>query len=195
MDRTLKKEIAKLGKLRVNELQAKFAAATGETTRSPNKVFLVRKITEALEAAAARAAACPAPPAPTPEVAAAAAVEPPVAPEPASGPKLSQLDVPALRSLYVEVVGRATGSSNSAYLRWKIREARKGRVPVGPRVAHGGGTYKVLPLRMEAAVVDQLDAAWRRQGLRSRMALIRRALASFLAATGEAEVAALLAEP
>ena len=53
--------------------------------------------------------------------------------------------------------------------------------------------FKVLPLRMEAALVEQLDAARKRQGLRSRMDLIRRALQAFLAAAGEAEVAALLA--
>jgi metal-responsive CopG/Arc/MetJ family transcriptional regulator len=53
--------------------------------------------------------------------------------------------------------------------------------------------FKVLPLRMEVALVEQLDAARKRQGLRSRMDLIRRALQAFLAAAGEAEVAALLA--
>ena len=47
-----KKEIAKLMKMKLNELQAKFAEVTGETTRSPNKTFLARRISEALQAAA-----------------------------------------------------------------------------------------------------------------------------------------------
>jgi len=59
--------------------------------------------------------------------------------------------------------GRPTGPTNKAYMIWKIREAQKGRIPLGPRKsAHREGvTFKVLPLRMEAAVVDKLDEAWR----------------------------------
>jgi len=93
------------------------------------------------------------------------------------------------------VVGRSTGSDNKAYLIWKIREAQKGRIPVGPRKsAHREGvTFKVLPLRMESDLVDKLDEAWRRQGLHSRMDLFRKSLHAFLASAGEADVAAMLA--
>ena len=54
MSKTTKKAIEKLGNMKVNELQAKFAEVTGETTRSPNKAFLVRRITDALRAAKAK---------------------------------------------------------------------------------------------------------------------------------------------
>ncbi len=147
----------------VNELQAKFAEVTGETTRSPNKTYLIRRITEALHAAKTKepAAECA-------EVETIAETEAAPARE-----KLTKLDVPTLQVRYLEVVGRSTGSDNKAYLIWKIREAQKGRIPVGPRKsAHRDGvTFKVLPLRMESDLVDKLDEAWRRQGLHSRMDL------------------------
>ena len=109
--------------------------------------------------------------------------------------KLSKLDVPALQARYFEVIGRATTSTNRNYLIFKLREAQKGRIPVGPRQRHqkAGDAVMVLPLRMEADLVDKLDEAWRRLGLRNRMDLFRRSLSSYLASVGEAEVAALLA--
>jgi hypothetical protein len=185
MSKTTKKAIEKLSTMKVNELQAKFAEVTGETTRSPNKTFLIRRITEALQAAESEAKAAKAK-----EPATDAAVEPAPARE-----KLTKLDVPTLQARYLEVVGRSTGSDNKAYLIWKIREAQKGRIPVGPRKsAHREGvTFKVLPLRMESDLVDKLDEAWRRQGLHSRMDLFRKSLQAFLQNAGEADVAAILA--
>jgi len=53
--------------------------------------------------------------------------------------------------------------------------------------------FKVLPLRMEADLVAQLDEARERLGLKSRMELFRRALHAFLGEQGEAEIAALFA--
>jgi len=187
MSKTTKKAIEKLSTMKVNELQAKFAEVTGETTRSPNKTFLIRRITEALQAAKAKAPEADAHDA---EVETAAQTE--AAP---TGEKLTKLDVPTLQARYLEVVGRSTGSDNKAYLIWKIREAQKGRIPVGPRKsAHREGvTFKVLPLRMESDLVDKLDEAWRRQGLHSRMDLFRKSLQAFLASAGEADVAAMLA--
>jgi hypothetical protein len=110
--------------------------------------------------------------------------------------KLTELTVPELQARYLEVVGRSTGSSNSAYLIWKIREARKGHIPIGPHKSARTGdvTFKILPLRMEAAVVEKLDEAWKRQGLHSRMELFRRSLHDYLAGVGENEVAALLTD-
>jgi len=182
MSKTTTKEIEKLASMKVNELQAKFAEVTGETTRSPNKTFLIRRITEALQAAEAKE--------PEADVEATAQTEPA-----AAGEKLTTLDVPTLQARYLEVVGRPTGSDNKAYLIWKIREAQKGRIPVGPRKsAHREGvTFKVLPLRMESDLVDKLDEAWKRQGLHSRMDLFRRSLQAFLQNAGEADVAAMLA--
>ena len=192
MTKTTKNEIAKLGKMKVNELQAKFAEVTGETTRSPNKTFLIRRITEALQAAdgSAKAAKATKPEAAAPSAEATAQTEPTT-----TGEKLTKLEVPELQARYLEVVGRPTGSDNKAYLIWKIREAQKGRIPVGPRKsAHREGvTFKVLPLRMESDLVDKLDEAWKRQGLHSRMDLFRKSLHAFLANAGEADVAAMLA--
>jgi hypothetical protein len=104
--------------------------------------------------------------------------------------------VPELQARYLEVVGRRTGSSNSAYSLWKIREAQKGRIPLGPRKnAHREGvTFKVLPLRMEATVVDRLDEAWRSRGIKSRTEFFRGALGHDLRQLGAEEVAALFAD-
>jgi hypothetical protein len=43
------------------------------------------------------------------------------------------MTIEELRAKYLDVVGRATGSDDKRYLIWKIREAEKGRIPVGPR--------------------------------------------------------------
>jgi hypothetical protein len=103
--------------------------------------------------------------------------------------------LPTLQARYLEVVGRPTGSGNKAYLIWKIGEAQKGHIPVGPRKnAHREGvSFKVLPLRMEADLVEKLDEAWRRQRLHSRTELFRRSLQAFLENGGGAEVDAMFA--
>ena len=107
--------------------------------------------------------------------------------------KLSQLTTDELRAKYLEVVGRPTGSDNRAYLIWKINEARKGRVPVGPvqRQAKRDADVKmmVLPLRMAEPDVEAIDAAWKRLGFKSRMAFIREAMGLVLEARGEGEAA------
>ena len=124
-----KKEIANLHKMKLNELQAKFAEVTGETTRSPNKTFLVRRISEALHAADAGEQVAKVPEAATPD----AEAETIAQPEPASTDgKLTRLEVPELQARYLEVVGRPTGSTNKPYMIWKIREAQKGRIPPWP---------------------------------------------------------------
>jgi hypothetical protein len=193
--------------MKLNELHAKFAEVFGKGTRSHNKAFLIRKITEALQAEGGALRKKNASPNAntTTETAFATKNTSPAAgtteqipedlPEKAAE-KLTKLTVPELQTLYLKVVGRSTGSSNAAYLLWKIREARKGRVPVGPRKSarNGDVTFKILPLRMEAAIVDKLDQAWKRLGLHSRMDLFRKAVQSYLAGVGETEVAALLTD-
>ena len=91
------------------------------------------------------------------------------------------------------MVGRDTGSHDYRYLRWKIRQAEQGKIPVGPtRTRRGDGVqrdFKVLPVRMEADLVEKLDEAWQRQGLKSRMDLFRVSLQKFFASVGEAELA------
>ena len=186
-----KKETAKLTKMKLNELQAKFAEVTGETTRSPNKTFLVRRISEALQAADASAMAEDAPEATAPDAEASAQTESATA-----DGKLTRLEVPELQARYLEVVGRPTGSTNKPYMIWKIREAQKGRIPLGPRknVRREGVTFKVLPLRMEAATVDKLDEAWRSRGIKNRMEFFRGALGSYLKQLGAEDTAALFAD-
>ena len=227
-------EIETLETLRLPELQARFEEVVGEPTRCPNRTYLMRRITEALEGDGAQA--------PTEEAVEAAPEEEALPadaasddepedsasedtedddepeesasdepgestnpdaneeePQPADAPrpKLTKLSVPELQALYVEVVGRPTSSANKRYLVWKIREAQRGRVPVGPRRGRRGDgpapEHKVLPLRMEAEQVARLDEARSRLGLKSRMDLFRRALHAYLEAQGEQEVAALFA--
>jgi hypothetical protein len=164
--------------MKLNELQAKFAEVTGETTRSPNKTFLARGIIEALKANDASAKAdAPQASAPGAQAEATARAE-----ATAVDGKLTRLEVPELQARYLEVVGRPTGSTNQSYLLWKIREAQKGRIPLGPRKnAHREGvTFKVLPLRMEAATVDKLDEAWRSRGIKSRTEFFRGTLGHYL---------------
>ncbi|MGA9655159.1 MAG: hypothetical protein WBV96_14735 [Polyangia bacterium] len=190
MSKTTKKEIASLNKMKLNDLQAKFAEVTGETTRSPNKVFLIRRISEAIQATSAKAEKVPETAAPD------AGAEVTAQTEPAASGKLTRLEVPELQARYLEVVGRPTGSTNKPYMIWKIREAQKGRIPLGPRKsAHREGvTFKVLPLRMESAVVDKLDEAWRSRGIKNRMEFFRGALCHYLKQLGAEDAAALFAD-
>jgi len=206
MKKSKSNETKALEKLRLPELQAKFAEVTGEKSRSPNRTFLIRRITEALaarEAAPAAAAGAEAKPtAPVQEPAAASATESTAEPDAGASPaaavvKISKLSVEELQAKYLEVVGRPTSSVDKPYLLWKIRQAQKGRIPVGPRRTRRAdgeaGDFKVLPLRMEANVVASLDEAWRRLGLKSRMELFRRSLHAYLDNAGERDAAALLA--
>ncbi|MDC0714218.1 DUF2924 domain-containing protein [Stigmatella sp. ncwal1] len=111
--------------------------------------------------------------------------------------RFSAMTVEQLQAMYLEVVGRPTGSDSKAYLIWKIREAEKGRIPVGPRTTCRSqgepGDMKVLPLRLEGKVVDQLDEAWRSRGIRSRTEFLRRSLACYLTQLGAKDTAALFA--
>ena len=150
-----------LASLRLPELQARFAEVVGEPTRSPNKKFLLRRIGEALAAREQEAM-------PTTAIAKV---------------RLTKLTVAELQAKYREVVGRETGSTDSAYLVWKLRQAQKGRIRVGPierRATVDAAHVKVLPLRMTAAEVEALDDARKRLGFKSRTAMIRKAIESML---------------
>ena len=108
--------------------------------------------------------------------------------------KLTKLTIPELQERYRQTIGRDTRSTSAAYLQWKIRQAEKGRVRIGPiQRRTGEGEFKVLPVRMEAETVTALDEARVRLGLGSRMELIRRALRVYLDQAGEQEVAGLFA--
>ncbi len=107
--------------------------------------------------------------------------------------KLSKMTTDELVALYGETLGRPTGSTHRGYLIWKIREAQKGRVPVGPtqRTTKRDPTVKtlVLPLALSEPLVDTMDAAWKRLGFKSRMAFLRHAIGKALAMSGEHDAA------
>lgn len=254
MNENTRTQIAALENLRLPELQARFAEVLGESTRTPNRRHLIRRLTDALLAQAegeqsatvvSQPEALPAEPLRSPEThcescgqllmdgrctecearntvdeqrrdddqpepstakvdrpteGTESAATPPPSTETAvtlAPVKLSKLTVPELQTRLFELTQRRSQSSDISYLRWKVGQAQKGRIPVGPRRERRQATepqdHRVLPLRMPASLVDQLDAARTRLGLTSRMDLIRRALGAYLASAGEQEVAALLA--
>lgn len=172
MTDTTRRTLECLSKLRLPELQARFAEIVGEPTRSPNKTFLLRRIGEALEAREEQTNAEPKTPATTTT-------------EASPKVKLTKLSVAELQAMYREVVGRPSSSSSSAYLVWKLRQAQKGRIRLGPierRAPGDAADLKVLPLRMTAAEVEALDEAWRRLGFKSRTAMLKKAIADLLEA-------------
>jgi hypothetical protein len=229
---------AELETLRLPELQARFREVVGEITRSPNRTFLIRRITEALAAKPQEVAAeaeveadqpeapvetvtqteeapvsdetpespdcelgaecegcpvCEAPvkgesPSPAPSAEAAPA-------EKKTRGRFSAMTIEQLQVKYLDVVGRATGSSDRGYLIWKIREAEKGRVTVGPRQARAteGNTdeAKTLPLRLDAPAITAMDTVWRQQGIPSRTEFLRRAIGHYLGHLGATNAAAL----
>ncbi len=202
MNKNTRQTMKSIEKLRLPELQARFHEIVGESTRSPNRKFLLRRIEEALEAKS-NGATEPTPsketkgkarrakaPATAPEAAPAEATEPP---RPRG--RFAAMSVEELQAKYLEVVGRATGSDDRRYLIWKIREAEKGRIPVGPRPARTGepADVKILPLRLESAVVERMDDAWRTRGIKNRMEFFRRALGHYLTHLGATDAAAMFA--
>ena len=190
-----KENLAALG---LPALWERFKEATGETTKSPNKKFLVRRIEEALAARAADPA--PAPVEESPRSARAAS-----APEPertlaeSTSPmprgRFASMTIEELQTKYLDVVGRSTGSDDRRYLIWKIREAEKGRINVGPRKTRARDgeplDVKILPLRLEADVADKMDEAWRAKGIKNRMEFFRGAIGHYLAHLGARDAAAL----
>jgi len=215
--------LAELESLRLPELKERYHQVLGTETRCPNRTFLIRSICNALRteevAAAEHAVASDASDVEEPAVPASATnVGPVVAPvteapraqadapstpsgrqrrprveQPPRG-RFSSMTVEEIQRKYVEVVGRDTGSSSKAYLVWKIREAEKGRIPIGPRQTRARDAepadVKILPLRLEADTVAAMDEAWRTRGIKTRMEFLRRALGHYLLHIGAAAAAA-----
>ena len=185
-----------LERLRLPELQARFREVVGETSRSPNRKFLIRRIEETL---ATRAEQPSAPESPPPAVDTPA--EERAADDAGAGTathvrgRFTSMSIEELQANYLEAVGRATGSDDRRYLIWKIREAEKGRIPVGPRKTRERNgepvDVKILPLRLEAEVVERMDEAWRTRGIKNRMEFFRRALGHYLSHLGAEDAAAL----
>jgi hypothetical protein len=210
MSKQTKRTRNELERLRLPELQARFREVVGETSRSPNRKFLMRRIEEALAARAEQEQASASSEYVSEERTAgtaslqADAVETPSEATTEVVPSVSRqrgrfvsMSVEELQTKYLEVVGRATGSDDRRYLIWKIREAEKGRIPVGPRKATERSgeplDVKILPLRLEAAVVERMDEAWRTRGIKNRMEFFRRALGHYLTHVGADEAAAMFA--
>jgi hypothetical protein len=190
-----KENLAALG---LPALWERFKEATGETTKSPNKKFLVRRIEEAL--AARDADPAPAPVEETPRSARAASAPQPettLAESTSTKPRgrFASMTIEELQTKYLEVVGRSTGSDDRRYLIWKIREAEKGRINVGPRKTRARDgeplDVKILPLRLEADVADKMDEAWRAKGIKNRMEFFRGAIGHYLGHLGARDAAAL----
>jgi hypothetical protein len=198
-----KENLAALG---LPALWERFKEATGETTKSPNKKFLVRRIEEVLAARAVEPAPAPAEelqrptrtsaratPVPEPEITLAESTPP----KPRG--RFASMTIEELQTKYLEVVGRSTGSDDRRYLIWKIREAEKGRINIGPRKTRARDgeplDVKILPLRLEADVADKMDEAWRAKGIKNRMEFFRGAIGHYLAHLGARDAAALFANP
>lgn len=110
--------------------------------------------------------------------------------------RFKSMTVEELQTAYLSIVGRTTGSTDRRYLIWKIREAEKGNVPVGPRATRtddqqASTDTRILPLRLDAPSVAAIDATWRAQGFKSRMEFFRRALGHYLAHVGAHGAAAM----
>jgi len=75
---------------------------------------------------------------------------------------LGKLSVEALRELYPQAVGRDTGSTDKGYLVWKIREATKGAItlgPVQPRAAAQQAPAEPRPERQPRAPKAEAEKA------------------------------------
>lgn len=199
MSKTL---LRSLDRLRLPELQQRYRDVLGEETRCPNRTFLVRRIAEALTGRAEAAPAAQPATAPTPAETPAKRRKAAAAPSPAKPVRgrFASMTVEELQTAYASTVGRPTGSENRAYLQWKIREAEKGRVPVGPREdrkrknARADDTMQILPLRASSQQVQALDTAWKSAGLKSRMHFLRAAIKRELKRLGAPEAAELFAQ-
>lgn len=189
-----------LAALGLPALWERFKEVTGQTSKSPNKKFLVRRIEEAVAARASdfapaeeqrrpRRTSARATPVPEPQTTLADST-----PQKPRG-RFSSMTIEELQTKYLEVVGRSTGSDDRRYLIWKIREAEKGRINIGPRKTRARDgeplDVKILPLRLEADRADKMDEAWRAKGIKNRMEFFRGAIGHYLAHLGARDAAAL----
>lgn len=152
MNKSTRQTIKSIEKLRLPELQVRFAEMVGESTRSPNRKFLLRRFEETLEANS-NGAAEPTPaketkgkarraktpttaPEAAPEVVEVAAPAEATKPPRPSG-RFAAMSVEEVQAKYLEVVGRATGSDDRRYS--SRRSARPRRPHPGKPAARSHG--------------------------------------------------------
>jgi hypothetical protein len=189
---------AALEPLRLPELRARYQEVLGEPARSPNRTYLIRRILEAAASTPARRKSAEAAPPQSKAKAkpsTKARTSAPTAPAKPERGRYSDMTVEELQQKYAEVIGRATGSSERSYLIWKLREAEKGRIRTGPRPERprkSDSDMQIVPLRLEATVVERVDRTWRDRSIPNRTEFLRRAMAHYLRHLGAADTAALL---
>lgn len=122
MNKEIRKQVKALEKLKLGELQARFAEIVGEETLAPNRKFLMWRITEALEVQAAdQPTAEPEPKAetkPAKKRRAAKTAEEPAQETQANdeeGTPLRDLSVQELQAIYEEKVGRPTAPAHGGW--------------------------------------------------------------------------------
>lgn len=122
--------------------------------------------------------------------------------------KLSNMKLGELQTKFAEVIGEKTRCPNKKSLIRRITEALMSRDPETKRGMNKTqrrilekyvgikqtSERQVLPIRMNARVVQQLDKARKRLGLKSRTQLFQESLCLYLANAGETEVANLISE-
>ena len=158
---TTKKE--NLAALALPALWERFKEATGESSKSPNKKFLVRRIEAALAARASEPEPEQATPSPAKRNARASeptaeTMEPVTitdsAPSKQRG-RFAAMTIEELQTKYLDVVGRSTGSDDRRYLIWKIREAEKaGRFANNPRA----NVRDIATVAAECGVITAAEA-------------------------------------
>ncbi len=199
MRKSTRKEIKALESMLLPELQARFAEVIGEETKAPNRKFLVRRITEALEARDAAAATPPenaAPAALAEETTEAAPAEEPAA-DAGDGQgevKLSKLSVSELQAklsrggwtrhgqLGEELphLGNPPGPEGSHPHRPAPHPPRRRRGPrlQGPAPAHGGGTRHAARRGPRAPRPQELPYKFRTEPARRGAPLPRRVVSA-----------------
>jgi hypothetical protein len=104
------------------------------------------------------------------------------------------LSVAELQALYTEKVGRPTGSNERTYLIWKIREAEKGNVPIGPsKKALFDGPTTAITMKLEDSFLDDLDVAGKEDGFKTRLGYLRDLLGKGLQVRGRSDLASRVA--
>lgn len=197
----------KLTDMSVAELRARLKQATGRSTKDSNKKKLIeaieqhsryeQRVKDAAKAPKARArgrrasAVVAGQQADSVQTADGTGSDAAPAPAKVRG-KWALMSNEELRRMYEEKIGRPTGSDDRGYLIWKLREAEKGRIAIGPVKRRAMTEEPTIPitLRLPTSLAEQADAAWRRRNYRSRVHLIELSIGLGLKKLGEAELGA-----